>query len=307
MCRALMYLGHTLSLHDLLYNTDASLVKQAYDPRYMHGMQNLAGFGMAAWSNQFSAPAEPMVFKSVTLPFYDKNLENIAVQIKSECVLAHIRGLSYGVNQVDAGNVVSQQNLHPFKFDETNVVLAHNGDMSNLDAFKMALSTELKPQYFSQIKGSTDTEWLYALFLSRLPSLAPTLKEMIQAVFESFDILRVIRSNNGVSSFSPINLFITDGQRLVATRYVMDYGHYAPGTLNGHLEYHSLWYTLGEAYTGINGHYEMRGYPRKSSIIVSSEPLTVDPSSWIKVPEYSLLAVERKGHALDIQMFDIDL
>jgi glutamine amidotransferase len=307
MCRALMYLGNTLSLYDLLYKTDASLVKQAYDPRYMHGMQNLAGFGMATWSKQFSAAEKPMMFKSITLPFYDKNLENIAARIKGECILAHVRGLPYEGDQMGMRNVVSQQNLHPFIFEGTNVVLAHNGALTHLDELKTALIAEIKPQYFSQIKGSTDTEWLYALFLSRLPSLAPTLKEMIQAVFESFDILRTIRSDRGVYSFSPINLFITDGQRLVATRYVIDYGHYVPGVVDAHLDYHSLWYTLGEAYTQMHGHYEMRGYPLKSSIIVSSEPLTVNPSSWIKVPEYSLLAVERNGYTLDLQMFDIDL
>lgn len=307
MCRAVMYLGHTLSLHDLLYKPDASLVKQAYDPRYMYGMQNLAGFGMAAWSEQFSATESPMMFKSITLPFYDKNLENIAVQIKGECLLAHVRGLPYEGNQMGMRNVVSQQNLHPFLFENTNVVLAHNGALSHLDVLKTALMVEIKPQYFSQIKGSTDTEWLYALFLSRLPSLAPTLREMIQAVFECFDILRIIRSDRGVFSFSPINLFITDGQQLIAVRYVIDYGHYIPGVVDAHLDYHSLWYTLGGAYTQMDGQYEMRGYPEKSSIIVSSEPLTIDPSSWIKVPEYSLLAVERNGNTLDLQIYDIDL
>jgi glutamine amidotransferase len=267
----------------------------------------LAGFGMAAWSEQFCAAEKPMLFKSITLPFYDKNLENIAAQIKGECILAHVRGLPYEGDQMGMRNVISQQNLHPFLFEHTNVVLAHNGALSHLDVLKPALMTEIKPQYFSQIKGSTDTEWLYALFLSRLPSFAPTLREMIQAVFESFDILRIIRSDKNVYSFSPINLFITDGQRLIAVRYVIDYGHYIPGVVDAHLDYHSLWYTLGEAYTQKDGHYEMRGYPAKSSIIVSSEPLTIDPSSWIKVPEYSLLAVERNENTLDLQIFDIDL
>jgi glutamine amidotransferase len=302
-----MYLGQTLSFHDLLYKTDASLVKQAYDPRYMRGIQNLGGFGMAVWSQQFLVPAEPMVFRSITLPFYDKNLENIAAKIKGECVLAHVRGLSYEGEQVSGDNIVSQQNVHPFMFEGTNVVMAHNGTLSHLDSLKAALSAEIKPQYFSQIKGSTDTEWLYALFLSRLPSLAPTLREMIEAVFESFDILRIIRGDNGIDFFSPLNFFITDGQKLIATRYVIDYGHYLPGILDAHLDYHSLWYTLGEAYTGIDEHYEMRGYPLKNSIIVSSEPLTIDPSSWIRIPEYSLLAAERNGDTLDIQMYDIDL
>lgn len=307
MCRALMYLGHTVSLYDLLYKTDASLVKQAYDPRYMHGMQNLAGFGMAAWSKQFATDQKPLMFKSLTLPFYDKNLENIATQITGECILAHVRGMPYEGDQLGMRNVISQQNLHPFIFEDTNVVLAHNGAVSSLDVLKPTLIKAINPRYFSQIKGSTDTEWLYALFLSRLPSLAPSLQEMVQAVFESLEILRNSRNELNVSSFSPINLFITDGKRLIATRYVIDYGHYVPGIIDAHLSYHSLWYTLGEAYTGISGHYEMRGYPAKSSIIVSSEPLTIDPSSWIKVPEYSLLAVEKDGNTLDLQIFDIDL
>lgn len=307
MCRVLMYLGRTVPLYDLLYKTDASLVKQSYDPLYMHGMQNLAGFGMAAWSTQFSEVEKPFIFKSLTLPFYDENLENIATKVKGECVLAHVRGMPYEGNQLGMRNVISQQNLHPFIFEKTNVVLAHNGAISSLNVLKPELASEMRPQYFAQIKGSTDTEWLYALFMSRLPSLEPNLNEMIQAVFESLEILRTIRNKHGVSSFSPINLFITDGQRLVATRYVMDYGHYVPGVVDAHLNYHSLWYTLGESYTGIGGHYEMRGYPSKNSIIVSSEPLTIDPSSWIKVPEYSLLAVERDGDNLDLQIFDIDL
>ncbi len=307
MCRALMYLGQTVSLYDLLYKTDASLVKQSYDPRYMHGMQNLAGFGMSVWSQQFSDVEKPLLFKSIALPFYDKNLESIANKVKGECLLAHVRGMPYEGDQLGMRNVISQQNLHPFVFEDTNVVLAHNGAISNMDILKTALISEIKPQYFSQIKGSTDTEWLYALFLSRLPSLTPNLKEMIQAVFDSLEILRNMRNERGISSFSPINLFITDGQRLIATRYVMDYGHYVPGIMDAHLAYHSLWYTLGKAYTGAGEHYEMRGYPEKSSIIVSSEPLTIDPSSWIKVPEYSLLAVERDGDTLDLQIFDVDL
>lgn len=300
-------MGKSVAVQDLLYKTDASLVKQSYDPRYMYDMQNLAGFGLAVWSKQFSMTEKPLLFKSVELPFYDRNLENIASQVKGECMVAHVRGLPYEKDQLGMRNIISRQNLHPFLFDNTNVTLAHNGALSDFNNIKYYLTKEIKKEIFSQIKGTTDTEWLYALFLSRLRTLTPNLNDMIKAVFESIDILRSIRVDHTTFSFSPINLFITDGDRLVATRYVIDYGHYLDNMEHIHLDYHSLWYTVGNAYTEEDGHYEMRGYPQKNSIIISSEPLTIDPSSWIKVPEYSLLAVERNQDTLDIQIFDIDL
>ncbi len=307
MCRALMYLGKNVPVYELLYKTDASLVKQAYDPKQMSGMQNLAGFGMAVWNEHFIHKEKPLLFHSTSLPFYDKNLEHIASQISGECIFAHVRGVPYSVAGRSEGLIISEQNLHPFYFEGQPLALAHNGAISHMEVLKPYLAREIETDYFTQIKGSTDTEWLYALFLSRLQSAQPNLAQMIQAVFETIEILRNIRAKNNIFSYSPINLFISDGKRLIATRYVIDYGHYSADGLTAHSGYHSLWYTLGERYSFIEDRYEMRGYPAKNSIIVSSEPLTLDPSSWIKVPEYSLLAVERDGDTLDLQIFDIQL
>ena len=61
MCRVLGYLGDPVSLHQVLFDTDSSLVAQAYSPRMMNTFLNLAGFGMAAWEPERLQPEEPFV------------------------------------------------------------------------------------------------------------------------------------------------------------------------------------------------------------------------------------------------------
>ena len=53
---------------------------------------------------------------------------------------------------------------------------------------------------------------------------------------------------------SPVNLFVSTGTCLVATRFSFDYGWYpdADTMLEVDLPYVSLWYTLGEEYRGRN-------------------------------------------------------
>jgi glutamine amidotransferase len=45
---------------------------------------------------------------------------------------------------------------------------------------------------------------------------------------------------------------------------------------------------------------------RPQSLIIASEPLTADTSTWLEVPEYSLLCVERKADGLSLRTVDLD-
>ncbi|HWI07681.1 MAG TPA: hypothetical protein VNT54_09215, partial [Solirubrobacteraceae bacterium] len=74
MCRVLAYLGEPVSLRRVLFDTDSSLVHQSYSPRMMNTFLNLAGFGMAAWEPQSVHPEEPFVYRTTTLPGFDRNL-----------------------------------------------------------------------------------------------------------------------------------------------------------------------------------------------------------------------------------------
>ena len=304
MCRVLSYLGLPVVIGDLLYKPDNSFIKQSYHPKYMHYLLNLAGFGMVAWEASSHDAKQPFVYKTPDLPFYNENLRNLASKLAPHCLLAHLRGVSYNEKQV-----VSQQNVHPFIFPGSNVALAHNGSLVDFEKMKYDLLDYVKPEYQKNIRGTTDSEWIYAVFLSQLPSYEGSLEtnEIIRAVIETLKIIQHVRHKNKIDIASPVNLFITDGEFIAATRFVFDYGwqpqNVPPST---HFAYHSLWYTYGEKYGFYDDEYRMKGSNKKSSIIIASEPLTEDTTTWIEVPEYTLLVARISDGEINIVSNDIN-
>jgi glutamine amidotransferase len=307
MCRMLAYLGNPIMLEQLLYVTDNSFIKQTYNPRYMQHLLNLAGFGLVAWDGSGRNPELPHVYKTTNLPFYDDNLSNIANKINPRCFLAHIRGVSYNENQV-----VNTQNVHPFMFPHTGVALAHNGALDHFEKMKYDLLEFITPVFQKYIVGTTDSEWIYAIFISQLKNLNPedkyTTPNIILALTNTLKIIQRVRLKHQIESASPVNLFVTNGEFVAATRFVYDYGWQpfdAPPST--HFAYHSLWYTYGENYGLYDNAFQMQPNGKKSSIIIASEPLTMDNTSWIEVPEYTLLVVRRERDEVEIVSQDIIL
>lgn len=304
MCRVLSYLGLPISVEELLYEPDNSFIKQSYHPKYMSYLLNLAGFGIVAWDNSSSNPKLPYMYKTTQLPFYDENLRNLSDKISAQCLLAHLRGVAYTDKQV-----VSQQNVHPFMFDGVNIALAHNGALVDFEKMKFDLFEYIKPEYFKSVHGTTDSEIMYAMFLSQLPkSGIKTTDDIIKAILETLKILRHVRHKHDITTASPVNLFITNGEFIAATRFVFDYG-WQPldAKRSTHFAYHSLWYTYGESYGFYENEYKMRGLKKKSSIIISSEPLTEDVTTWIEIPEYTLILAKLADGEIELISQDIDL
>jgi glutamine amidotransferase len=305
MCRVLSYLGNPMSIEELLYKTDNSFIKQSYHPKQMEHLLNLAGFGMVAWDARSHIPRLPFLYKTEKLPFYDTNLHNLAKKITPQCVLAHIRGVSY-----NSKNVVSNQNVHPFIFEDSNMALAHNGDLFNFDAMKYDLLEYIQEDYQHQIKGTTDSEWIYALFLSQLPVHAEHYKteDIISAINQTLKIIQRVRHKHNITINSPVNVFISNGDFIAATRFVFDYGWQPLGKEpSTHSAYHSLWYTYGEGYGFYDGAYRMKAGDKKSSIIIASEPLTEDMTTWIEVPEYTLIVARHEDGEINIVSQDINI
>lgn len=303
MCRVLSYLGMPIVIEELLYEPDNSFIKQSYHPKYMSHLLNLAGFGMVAWDTSSYHPQLPFIYKTPQLPFYDENLRNLSNKIKPYCLLAHLRGVSYSDKQV-----VSNQNVHPFIFSGTNIALAHNGVLFNFDQMKFDLLEYINPEYRKYIRGTTDSEWIYAVFISQLSHLSLETADIIKAIIETLKILQHIRQKHDIAVASPVNLFITNGEFIAATRFVFDYG-WRPTNLqvSPHFIYHSLWYTYGESYGLYNNEYKMKGGQKKSSIIVASEPLTEDTTTWIEIPEYTLMVARHEKTEINISSQDINI
>lgn len=305
MCRILAYLGKPVIVDDLLYQPDNSFIKQSYHPKYMSHLLNLAGFGMVAWDPGSYNPAHPFIYKTPHLPFYDENLRGLTKKINPHCILAHLRGVSYTEKQV-----ISIQNVHPFIFDNTNIALAHNGALMNFDIMKYQLAEYIKPQYLKDIRGTTDSEWIYAILLSKLPNPVEsyTIEDIRVAIIETLKVLQTVRHKCNIAINSPVNLFISNGKFIAATRYVFDYGWQPSSSLmSAHLTYHSLWYTYGESYGFYDNEYRMKNSKTKSSIIISSEPLTSDTATWISVPEYTLVIASLEGGEVKIISQDINI
>ena len=182
MCRVLGYLGRPIPLAHLLYETDSSLVRQAYSPRMMAVFLNLAGFGMTAWEPDSVRPDEPFTYKVTTLPLFDRNLRNLARKICPTCLLAHVRGVTWSEDEV-----VAEQNLHPFRFHDVKVTLAHNGHLREFARMRYDLVEHVRPEFIRRIEGTTDSEWIYSLLLSQLddPYGMPETAELVEATVKT--------------------------------------------------------------------------------------------------------------------------
>jgi glutamine amidotransferase len=305
MCRVLAYLGEPLPVRNLLFDTENGLVAQSHSPRMMNTFLNLAGFGMQAWDPTSLRPEEPFTYRTTTLPSFDRNLRFLSTKIAPTCLVAHVRGVTYSEEAV-----VADTNLHPFRFPGTRVVLAHNGHLRQFARMRYSLVEHVRPELAQRIEGTTDSEWIYALILSQLddPYGTPETHELADAIGRALRILRSVRAYHGIDTSSPVNLFLSTGRAVVATRFSFDYGWYPPEDemLETDLPFVSLWYALGGEYGEHDGAWRMSAADAPRSVIIASEPLTSDDSSWLEVPEYSMLTAELTRSGLAFETRDLD-
>ena len=73
------------------------------------------------------------------------------------------------------------------------------------------------------------------------------------------------------------------------------------------LPFVSLWCALGGEYTQSDGDWQMTAGDPPRSLIVASEPLTTDFSTWLEVPEYSMLTAELTPRGLELELHDLDV
>jgi glutamine amidotransferase len=268
---------------------------------------NLAGFGMAAWNPSSVGPEDPLVYRVTTLPAFDQNLRSLADKLAPTCVIAHVRGVTN-----NAQETITSANLHPFRFPDAGTVLAHNGHLREFARMRYDLVRHIQPELAQRIKGNTDSEWIYALVLSHLedPYGRPESRELADAAISALRLLREVRVRHGIDTSSPINLCLATGNVLVATRFSFDYGWYPDEDvlLETDLPYVSLWYTLGGEYVSLDGGSAMSPSDMPRSLLIASEPLTLDKTTWLEVPEYSMITASRTSDGdLEFEALDLDV
>lgn len=305
MCRVLAYLGEHIALDDLLYGTDSALVRQVYEAQMM-SLLELGGFGLMAWDGRSLDPQRPFVYKTPNQPVFDGNLKALASKLEVDAVMAHVRGVLHG-----PGRTVGPQNVHPFRYDGAPFALAMNGDLDRFTEMRFQLLDYIRPEWAQRIESQTDTEWVYALVLSQLPRTGsdPTVEQVSDAADRTLAVIRAVREQCGIATASPLNLVIGDGRMLVVTRFTFDYGWYGDGEeyFAGRCrnDYTSLWFTVGSDYGPRDGEWIMRGEGPATSIMVASEPITKDRSSWVEAPDYAMLSVAAVDGQLHVRTREI--
>lgn len=287
MCRFLAYIGKPVLAYDLLYKPQHSLIeRQSLGAQEMSIPINGDGFGVS-WYD-FRLDDEPCRFRSVHPSWSDENLRFLARKIHTPLLFAHVRAAT-------PGSTVEEINCHPFVHGR--LTWMHNGMVQDFRKIRRTLLRELKDDAYDSVMGSTDSEHLFGLFLNNLrnPSGQVSTEEMVEAMFGMMDDFNRLLFENDVREHSYLNLCVSNGRSLVATRY----------TTNPRVQPASLYYMFGKEYVATDGRcFMVPDDGAAEAVVVSSEPFTSVKSDWVKVSRNSMLIVEED---LSIRFADIEL
>lgn len=274
MCRFLAYSGCPEVMNELLYEPSHSLIKQSYKAREMKEPLNGDGFGVGWYERNLNR--EPAIFTSVSPAWNNRNLRYLAPKIKSNCMFAHVRAATVGH--------VSEANCHPFHYG--NFLMMHNGGIRDFDTMKRPLLGKLSDDRFRWVKGQTDSEHIFALFLDHLLDKTdePGLDDFCIAFRMTFSDLQTLADRCGNEKPMFLNLMVTNGDVLAGSRYVSDSSE-TP---------HSLYHSEGKKYVCEDGHCKMieTENPEEKAILVVSETLSDITEDWIKVPANHFIKID---------------
>lgn len=288
------------------------------------------GFGVGFYTDPKLGP-EPCIFTS-TLPAWNcENLERLASKTCSSLIFAHVRATTEGT--------LAENNCHPFQ--HRTLMWMHNGNVGGWKYVKRALAASLADRWYLGVKGGTDSEWAFALFLDLMekegvdPSSDPGPEGFGQALLRRVMIKTIAKINEfvreipkkynvtDVETRSLLNFAVTDGHTVVCTRYISSKTD----------EPASLYFSSGTKWKEgkTKGHFKMERHDKGADIVlVASEPITFERrkmqiveilknnvhcmltsllDNWVSVPTNSVLTIHKQTvllHPIIDEFYDDD-
>ncbi|KAJ1731298.1 glutamine amidotransferase subunit [Coemansia sp. RSA 2049] len=279
MCRFLLYKSTSpILLADLLTRPAHSIIMQSVINKLRIDMtmpMNGDGFGIGWYDDQ---PGTAGCLFTSTLPAWSNmNLQRLAEKVRSRMVFAHVRATT-------GGTATSEANCHPWQFG--SLMWMHNGNIGGFEKIKRRIQNSLSEEIFLSIKGTTDSEHSFAVFLNMLDDPHKpvfTYQELRTAMLKT--IAQFNEWLDGEEQLSLMNFAVTDGQSVVCARYVT----------SAHLEAASLFYSSGSEFQADGGKYRMvKANKREDVVVVASEPLTYERTDWLAIPTNTLLVITPK-------------
>ncbi|MGZ4318254.1 MAG: class II glutamine amidotransferase [Gaiellaceae bacterium] len=262
MCRWLAYSGSPVSIEDLLYRPEHSLIDQSLHSRLGAETTNGDGFGVGWYGEGDTAG----VYRSIEPAWNDRNLRNLAAHIRSPLVFAHIRAA--------IGSAVQETNCHPFRYRKW--LFMHNGFIGDFAKVKRDLVLAVDPSLYPSIEGSSDTEVLFYLALTfGLEDDPPA------ALAAAVGLVEDVGQKHGVEHPLQMTIATTDGASIWAFRY------------SSRRDSRSLFYSTDvPTLQALHPDLEILSLLSEESRLIVSEPLRDLPGAWNEVPEWSYGVVQ---------------
>ncbi|MDQ1634458.1 MAG: gamma-glutamyl hercynylcysteine S-oxide hydrolase [Frankiaceae bacterium] len=191
MCRFLAWTGQPRTLESLVLDPPFGLLRQSYAPRRQkYGTVNADGFGVGWYSP--SRP-EPARYRTSQPLWSDESFASIAGVIESGCVLAGVRSASVGMP-------VEVTATAPFT--DGRWLFGHNGFVPDASVLRGLLPRGAVPE------SRVDSALLWAMVSAQLDAGRPAAAAVA-------DIVTAV----GEATPGRMNLFLTDGEQLVASAW----------------------------------------------------------------------------------------
>lgn len=272
MCRFVLYVGKPVTISSLFVEPAHSLIRQSVHADEREEPLNGDGFGVAWYAPEFSE--SPALFRSITPAWNNRNLLELSRVTRSGCILAHVRAATQALE-------ISEPNCHPFTIGRYSFM--HNGDLGGFGAVRRHVIERIADSVFDHIRGTTDSEHLFGLILSKMPKAEhETSKTLADAMVSGVNEALELSNEFAAGQPSYLNLVFSNGRSAVACRYTNDLPDGAD----------SLYLNWGKRYVCEDGVCRMLDADEASgSVIVASEPLSVEPG-WHPVPTNHLVLID---------------
>ncbi len=232
-------------------------VNRAFEALQRQAAEHKDGWGIAVFDGGLGTPRVDVSTHSANVC---ERFKRLGDELRTKSMLAHIRLASVGA--------VSRQNAHPFFAN--GYAFMHNGTLQNFAASRAAFEAHIAPKWLAQVKGETDSERCFALFLTLLGDTEnPSTEELGRALAGVMRIASQTCDRDDDAKKSAMNFTVTDGRRMVATR-------------RGR--------TLFEAQS-------------QGAELIASEPLWPG-SEWVEVPEDAIVLIDGPSHVRRVLLRD---
>ena len=202
------------------------------------------------------------------------------------------------------------ENRHPFSFDETPWIMAQNGDVPNWMLLQRELLRHCEDRYLKQMRGSTDTEFLYVLLLSLLAS--DSNEDVQRAIEKMVRLISQTMTDLDLPALAKMKMALVSPSRIIGVNVGL--GHHGetnpagdwkklresgPGTddyaLSMCLE--PMYMLMGRHVPDDDKSYDFEACDEDEATVAmfASEPLTDDEDGWSNVEFGEIVFLEKSG------------